>query len=266
MRSGERKIVDAVRVGDGDAGRVVGQSLKALRLANGFTQLEMANRLGVGQAAVSKIEQRGDVQISTLQRYVEALGARLRIDAEFPSHSEFGLRIRAALGGDIADDNQYVLPIFRDHERTKKDNTPDIIISIKPNYSGKIFEGIKTVELRRRFPLSLPAGTIAYIYSTSPEMALVGAIQIEAIEHLELPVLWEKHGRSASIRKSDFDDYFHDLKEGFALKLSTPRRFAKPLILHELKERFGFKAPQSFLYVKPDLQKALRNEHADIPY
>ena len=265
MNSGEREIVDAVRVGDGDAGRVVGQSLKALRQATGFTQLEMAKRLGVGQAAISKIEQRGDVQISSLQRYVEALGASLRIDAEFPSRSELGLRIQAGLGRDKVDDNQYILPIFGDHDSVNRESS-DIIISIKPVYSNKIFDGVKTIELRRRFPLLIPDSATAYIYSTSPEMALVGAIQIEAVERLELPVLWKRYGRSASIKRADFDDYFRDLKEGFAIKLSTPRRFVRPLTLPELKERFGFKAPQSFLYAKPDLQKALRNEHTDIPY
>lgn len=257
------EIIDAVRVGDGDAGRVVGQSLKALRLAAGFTQLEMAKRLGVGQAAISKIEQRGDVQISSLQRYVEALGASLRIDAAFPVHSEFGVWIQAELGGATTDDDQYVLPIFGDRDDTLSAKR-DIIISIKPNYSSKIFDGIKTIELRRRFPLSVTPGATAYIYSTSPEMALLGAIKIENVERLEISVLWKKHGRSASIKKDDFDQYFSGLEEGFALKLSTPYRFKRPLTLLELKERFGFKAPQSFLYAKPDLQKALRNEHSNI--
>ncbi|MAM76639.1 helix-turn-helix domain-containing protein [uncultured Tistrella sp.] len=259
----EREFVDAVRVGDGDAGQVVGKSLKRLRRAAGLTQLEMAKRLGVGQAAISKIEQRGDVQISSLQRYVEALGARLRIDAAFKSHSEFGVRIQTELGGVGADDDQYVLPIFGDRDDIHPIRR-DIVISIKPNYSGKIFDGIKTIELRRRFPSSVISGATAYIYSTSPEMALVGTTKIENVERLELSTLWKKHGRSASIKKIDFDEYFSGLKEGFALKLSMPRRFARPLTLPELKERFGFKAPQSFLYPKPDLQKALRNEQTNI--
>lgn len=263
MRSGKREIVDAVRVGDSDAGRVVGQSLRALRQAAGFTQIEMAKRLGVGQAAISKIEQRGDVQISSLQRYVEALGASLRIDAAFPVHSEFGVRIQAELGGAVSDDDQYVLPIFGDRDDARPPKR-DIVISIKPNYSSKILDGVKTIELRRRFPLALAAGATAYIYSTSPEMALLGAIKIENVERLELSALWKKYGRFASIKKFDFDEYFSGLEEGFALKLSTPCRFTRPLTLLELKERFGFKAPQSFFYAKPDLQKALQNEHTNI--
>jgi len=76
-------IVKAIRVKDSDLGRVVGQSLRALRELAGFTQGDLAKRLEVGQAAVSKIEHRGDVQISSLKKYVEALGATLRIDAAF---------------------------------------------------------------------------------------------------------------------------------------------------------------------------------------
>ncbi len=261
--STEREIINAVRLGSSDAGRVVGESLKALREAAGYSKLEMAKRLGIGQAAISKMEQRGDVQISSLQRYVEALGASLRINAAFSIHSEFGVQIQAEFGGAAADNQQYVLPIFDslDYSHPTK---RDIIISVKPNYSGKIFDGLKTIELRRRFPLSIVAGSTAYIYSTSPEMALLGAIKIDDVERLNLTVLWKKHGKSASINKADFDEYFNGLEDGFALKLSAPRRFRRPLTLPELKERFAFKAPQSFLYAKSDLQKALRNEHTNI--
>src|SRR4051812_3935669 len=106
------KIVEAIRVGDGDAGRVVGESLKALRELAGLTQAEMADRLDVGQAAISKIEHRGDVQISSLQRYVEALGARLHIDASFSGDTPFLSHLRDAFETDVPDDDQLVFPIF----------------------------------------------------------------------------------------------------------------------------------------------------------
>ena len=75
------RIVKAIRVTDSQLGRIVGRSLRALREVADLTQADLAKRLGVGQAAVSKIENRGDVQISSLKKYVEALGATLRIDA-----------------------------------------------------------------------------------------------------------------------------------------------------------------------------------------
>ena len=86
------KIVSAVRVNGGDLGRVVGNSLRTLRSLAGLTQNDLAERLNVGQAAISKIEHRGDVQISSLKKYVEALGATLRIEAAFDAEASLTLR------------------------------------------------------------------------------------------------------------------------------------------------------------------------------
>ena len=59
-------------------------SLKQLRLALRLTQVELAGTLRVNQAAVSKMERQYDMYISTLRRVLEAMGARLKIIAEFP--------------------------------------------------------------------------------------------------------------------------------------------------------------------------------------
>jgi len=59
-------------------------SLKQLRLALRLTQVELAGTLRVNQAAVSKMESQYDMYISTLRRVLEAMGARLKIIAEFP--------------------------------------------------------------------------------------------------------------------------------------------------------------------------------------
>ena len=44
----------------------------------------MASDLGINQENVSRIERRTDLLISTLSGYVEAMGGRLRLVAEFP--------------------------------------------------------------------------------------------------------------------------------------------------------------------------------------
>ncbi|HJX16484.1 MAG TPA: helix-turn-helix domain-containing protein [Candidatus Deferrimicrobiaceae bacterium] len=59
-------------------------TLKDLRQAVKRTQVELASSLGVGQDTVSRLEQRGDMLISTLKRYVEAMGGRLHLVARFP--------------------------------------------------------------------------------------------------------------------------------------------------------------------------------------
>ena len=58
--------------------------LHELRRARALTQKDLAETLHVTQPAISKLEQRADVYVSSLRSYIEAVGGRLRIVAEFP--------------------------------------------------------------------------------------------------------------------------------------------------------------------------------------
>ena len=58
--------------------------LERLRSARNLTQTSMAELLGVQQSAVSKIERRSDMYLSTLRSYVAAMGGNLEIQAVFP--------------------------------------------------------------------------------------------------------------------------------------------------------------------------------------
>ena len=58
--------------------------LHELRRARELTQRDMAKLLKVNQPAVSKLEQRADVYVSSLRSYIEAVGGKLKIVAEFP--------------------------------------------------------------------------------------------------------------------------------------------------------------------------------------
>ncbi len=58
--------------------------LAELRRARELSQQELAQTLGVGQAAIAKMEKRADMYISTLRRFIEAMGGELRIIAHFP--------------------------------------------------------------------------------------------------------------------------------------------------------------------------------------
>ena len=51
--------------------------------AHGLTQTELAQALGVSQAAVAKTEQREDLLLSTLNAYIEALGGQAHIVITF---------------------------------------------------------------------------------------------------------------------------------------------------------------------------------------
>ena len=56
--------------------------LAAIRRETGLTQIELAAKLGVGQAQISKIERHGDMLIGTLASYLRALGVDAKIVVE----------------------------------------------------------------------------------------------------------------------------------------------------------------------------------------
>jgi transcriptional regulator with XRE-family HTH domain len=58
--------------------------LQELRRALELTQQQVAASLGVNQVAISKMEGQTDMYVSTLRRFVEAMGGQLRIVAHFP--------------------------------------------------------------------------------------------------------------------------------------------------------------------------------------
>jgi transcriptional regulator with XRE-family HTH domain len=61
-----------------------GMTLNQLRQARQLTQVNLAETLKINQGAVSMMEKRTDMYVSTLRNYIEAMGGELKITAEFP--------------------------------------------------------------------------------------------------------------------------------------------------------------------------------------
>lgn len=61
-------------------------ALRELRQARGRTQISIARKLGVKQVNVSRLESREDPRLSTLTKYIDAMGGRLHLIVEFPEH------------------------------------------------------------------------------------------------------------------------------------------------------------------------------------
>lgn len=58
-------------------------TLQQLRKARQLTQTQLAHILGKDQVAISQIERRADMLLSTLRAYVEAMGGQLSIVVQF---------------------------------------------------------------------------------------------------------------------------------------------------------------------------------------
>jgi DNA-binding transcriptional ArsR family regulator len=93
LPAGERRKIEA------RTKRLIAEemSLRDLRKAIGKTQSVVAKRLKVGQDAVSKLEARGDMYISTLRGFVEAMGGELKLIAQFPNRPPMRLESMGSL-------------------------------------------------------------------------------------------------------------------------------------------------------------------------
>ncbi len=62
-------------------------TLEELRKSQDLSQQTVADAMDVGQPAVARIEARSDMHVSSLRRYIEALGGTLEITARFSGKS-----------------------------------------------------------------------------------------------------------------------------------------------------------------------------------
>ncbi len=70
-------------------------ALAELREARDLTQVQLAKKLGIDQGAVSKIERRADMYLSTLRNVIGAMGGKLELTARFPSGDAHVVTFRA---------------------------------------------------------------------------------------------------------------------------------------------------------------------------
>jgi predicted transcriptional regulator len=61
--------------------------LAEVRRAMKLSQEELGQTLQINQGSVAKIEKRADMYVSTLRRFIEAMGGELEIVAKFADHS-----------------------------------------------------------------------------------------------------------------------------------------------------------------------------------
>ena len=107
------KVFEAKPADGAMDGAHVGQRLREIRKLAGLTQEQLAERLNIGQAALSRVEKRRDILVSTLRDYLGALGATLRIDARFDDASALVANVHEAkFSFDPVDENQLLLPII----------------------------------------------------------------------------------------------------------------------------------------------------------
>lgn len=86
--------------------------LDELRAARALTQEHLSTLLGVKQSAVSKLERRADMCVSTLRQFIQAMGGTLEIRAVFPDGD-----VRITQFHSIAEEKVYPLEVPRGQEK-----------------------------------------------------------------------------------------------------------------------------------------------------
>jgi predicted transcriptional regulator len=120
-----------------------------------------------------------------------------------------------------------------------------VLLSIKPEFVEKIFQGDKKYEFRRKLFKSTSV-TKVVIYASSPVKKVVGEFEIDDILSLDINQLWSKTSQHAGIDKEFYDSYFHGKMIGHAIRIKNVQRYSEPLELNSYNIQ---RAPQSFLYL-----------------
>ncbi len=136
-----------------------------------------------------------------------------------------------------------------------------IFLTVRKKYSDKIFDGTKTVELRRMRPKHLDVGDWVFVYVPSPFSHLVGGFKVGQIIEATPSALWDISGDYTGVTREEYNYYFTGASKGIGIFINQAVRFGKPIALQELKLLIpGFHAPQSFRYATSGDLKQLNLE------
>lgn len=122
----------------------------------------------------------------------------------------------------------------------------NIILSIKPEFANKIFEGDKKFEFRRSIFKNKNVSKVI-VYASSPISKVIGEFEIGEILFKDLKTLWKETKEFSGITEDYFYEYFVGKENGFALEVKKVKRYKKELCI---KESFGIVPPQSFAYIE----------------
>jgi predicted transcriptional regulator len=150
----------------------------------------------------------------------------------------------------------YQMRLFTDKDQFQK---PLILLSLQPQYWQLVLDGLKKYEYRRLFRED---AVQAYIYVSSPRKEITGFIDFGfplIRSPAEIADLAESQSPGSRQRMLD---YLGDRAEAFAIPILSHEVF-DPISLAELRERFGFTAPQSYVFLDKDtkLRKFIEARH-----
>jgi predicted transcriptional regulator len=122
-----------------------------------------------------------------------------------------------------------------------------VLLSIKPEYAERIFEGTKRFEFRRVGFKQAGVKTVV-VYATLPVGKVIGEFTVGRIIESSPSDLWEKTKEHSGISRELFHSYFAGRESAIAIGVHRPKRYRRPLSISSVSPS-GI-APQSFCYLE----------------
>ncbi|HEX9896291.1 MAG TPA: hypothetical protein VGA85_01340 [Dehalococcoidales bacterium] len=120
-----------------------------------------------------------------------------------------------------------------------------VLLSIKPEFAVKIFDGSKGYEYRRTIFRRKEVTTVI-VYASDPVKKVIGEFDIGGIIQEDPISLWSKTKDHAGISWEGFLEYFENKEKGYAIKIASTRHYDVPRLLSSLMLS---SPPQSFRYL-----------------
>ncbi len=120
------------------------------------------------------------------------------------------------------------------------------MLSIKPEFASKIFDGSKKYEFRKRLYKNAEV-KVVIVYASAPISKVIGEFEVEQVLHEDLSSLWNETQLHSGISEAYYNQYFAGRESGYAIKVKSTKRYDIPLCI---KKSFGLHPPQSFAYVR----------------
>ncbi len=120
-----------------------------------------------------------------------------------------------------------------------------LLLSIKPEYSEKIFSGEKKYEFRKQKPKL--AISKVFVYECSPSKSIVGWFSVRWIHSGSPEEIWEMCKNSSGIEKAKYLSYCNGKKIVYAFEIDEVFKLDKPI--DPFRVISDFKPPQSFVYL-----------------
>jgi len=119
-----------------------------------------------------------------------------------------------------------------------------VVLSIKPEFAFKIFDGTKKFEFRRSIFKNENIKSVI-VYASSPVQQVIGEFEIDEVLNYDLPTLWDMTQEFSGISEKFYYDYFTNKEQGFAIKIKNIKKYSNPKCL---RADFNLSPPQSFAY------------------